>query len=95
MSVAFGEVADDGLVVHGLGALAIPVTILEVTFILETINLVGLNPMSVLLASLPHSFVYCSIAAPMLAVSMSGSEFHIPDVIGIVLAYASMSHRAD
>ena len=37
MSVAALESADDGLVVHGLFALAASVAILEVTFILETI----------------------------------------------------------
>ena len=95
MCVTMPKLTHDGLVLHDLDALAIPVTFAEVAFILETVKLVGLNSMAVPLAIFPQSSELRSIVAPMMAETMSSSAFHRADIVRIVLASTSVGHLTD
>ena len=95
MCVTMPKLTDNGLVLHDLDALAIPVAFGEVTFILETVKLVDLNSMALSLAIFPQSSVLCPIVAPMMAETMSSSAFHRADIVRVVLASASVGHLAN
>ena len=95
MSIAMPKLTTDGLVLHDLGALPVPVAIQEVPLVPKVVRFVDLNPSTVTLTIFPHSSVLCPIVTPMTAKSMSTSAHEMPDIVGNVLASASVGHGAN
>ena len=71
MRITVLELTDYGLVLHDLGAFAIPVAVQKVTLVPIPMQLVCLSRVAMPLTVGPHSLVNGTIVAPMPAVTMA------------------------